>query len=258
MINLNVQIRTLGSRTVTDGWYMKNRVKMQRLYYIKGGKGFMNNGQGEMIPFEKGKIYIQPYNLEANFTSDPNDPIDHIYFDFLTAPPIISDTQIIYDLPVDHTAIFLLYSAESLCSMLAKRGIIKDFVPPHLLNKDEKFAQVFENILSALIMVLTYERPIPFASDTVIINTLEIIKENYMTHLSVNDLAAMAGFEVHHFIRKFKRIMGITPYAYLRSYRLIKAKELMGNGMSLIAASERVGYDSPSALSRALNRDGLK
>ncbi len=75
--------------------------------------------------------------------------------------------------------------------------------------------------------VLSYEAPIPFASDTVVTNTLETIERNYMTPLSVNDLAAEAGFEVHHFIRRFKRIMGITPYAYLRSYRLIKAKELI-------------------------------
>jgi methylphosphotriester-DNA--protein-cysteine methyltransferase len=52
--------------------------------------------------------------------------------------------------------------------------------------------------------------------------------------------------------------MGMTPYAYLRAYRLIKAQALIDGGMSIAAASVCVGYESAEALSRALKKDGLK
>ncbi len=96
--------------------------KMQRHYYIKGGIGFMKNARGERIPFEKGKIYIHPHNLKADFISDPEDPIDHIYYDFLSTPPIISGAPLVYNLPPNHTAISLIYAAEVFCSELAQKA----------------------------------------------------------------------------------------------------------------------------------------
>ena len=242
MKSVSLKILTVGDRKVPAEWFVSQRVKIQRLYYIKGGTGSMNDSHGGRIPFEKGKIYIQPYNFEAQFTSDPNDPIDHVYYDFLSTPPIISNKPIVYSPQTNSTA------------TSDKFG----YVPPHLLNKDSKFGHIFRGILSTLLMTLSFEKELPFSEDAMIVEALDTIRKNYMKAVSVSELAAAAGFDVHYFIRRFKSIMGMTPYAYLRSYRLIKAAELIESGMSIAETSERVGYESPTALSRALKKDGLK
>lgn len=260
MKSVSLKILTVGDRKVPAEWFVSQRVKIQRLYYIKGGTGSMNDSHGGRIPFEKGKIYIQPYNFEAQFTSDPNDPIDHVYYDFLSTPPIISNKPIVYSPQTNSTATSLICATECLCRELTESGVIDKFgyVPPHLLNKDSKFGHIFRGILSTLLMTLSFEKELPFSEDAMIVEALDTIRKNYMKAVSVSELAAAAGFDVHYFIRRFKSIMGMTPYAYLRSYRLIKAAELIESGMSIAETSERVGYESPTALSRALKKDGLK
>ena len=259
MRHISLKILTVGDRKVPEKWHISQRVKMHRLYYIKGGTGWMNDGHGGKIPFEKGKIYIQPYNLEADFVSDPQDPIDHVYYDFLSTPPIISEGPIVYTPSEGSTVEALIRGTECFCRELADKGIISrecNYLPPYMLNKDSKFGLVFRGILSALLTALSLEKALPFAEDMVVVETLDVIRKNYKNAISINRLAADAGFEVHYFIRRFKQIMGTTPYAYLRAYRLIKATELIEGGMSIASAAAMVGYESPAALSRALKKEG--
>jgi AraC-like DNA-binding protein len=259
MEKLNLKIITVGSRKAPAGWHIFQRTKMQRLYYIKSGTGWMQDEQGNKAPFEAGKIYIHPYNIVADFISDPDDPIDHIYYDFLSTPPIISDAPIIYDLPGSSAAVAIMQATEAVCTELINKGVAgkeDNYVPPYMLNKSSEFGHIFKNLLSITLELLDRQKTIPFSADAFIIDTLEAIRQNYMKPISVNTLAEAAGFEVHHFIRRFKQTMGMTPFAYLRAYRLIKAKELIDNGMPITKAAAYVGYDSPTALSRALKRDG--
>ena len=261
MEKINLKIITVGSRKVPAGWHISQRAKMQRLYYIKGGTGSMNDGHGGRIPFEKGKIYIHPYSLIADYRSDPNDPIDHVYFDFLSTPPIISDTPIIYDLPSDSTAVSLIRSTEIFCFELQKKEMLHNnitMVTSPLVSDNCTYGQVFCGLLSTLLTTLSLDKRIPFSNDIVVLNALDTIGRDYMKPIAVSDLAADAGFDVHYFIRRFKRVMGMTPYAYLRSYRLIKAKELIGGGLPLTAVSSCVGYESSAALSRALKNDNRR
>ena len=38
MDELSLKIITVGSRKVPNGWHISRRTKIQRIYYIKGGK----------------------------------------------------------------------------------------------------------------------------------------------------------------------------------------------------------------------------
>ena len=77
----------IGSPSVT-GWHLAREIEMQRLYYILGGSGSYCDSDGRQIPFQKGFLYLFPYNLRQQFVSDPNDPIKHMFFDFLSTPPV--------------------------------------------------------------------------------------------------------------------------------------------------------------------------
>ena len=75
-----------------------------------------------------------------------------------------------------------------------------------------------------------------------------------MNQITVSDMADRAGLAEKYFIRRFKSVMGQTPYAYLKSHRLLCASELIARGASVATASEMVGYEAPSSLSRALGK----
>ena len=73
-----------------------------------------------------------------------------------------------------------------------------------------------------------------------------------LTSRILGGLALEAGFAPNAFIRHFKRVMGQTPYAYIKDYRLMKATELLSQGVTVARAAELVGYENGSSLSRAL------
>lgn len=58
------------------------------------------------------------------------------------------------------------------------------------------------------------------------------------------------------FIRRFRRVVGQTPYAYLRTYRLALARQALASGDTLTQAAEKVGYQDAASLSRALRAMG--
>lgn len=55
------------------------------------------------------------------------------------------------------------------------------------------------------------------------------ISEHFAEKLTVEGLAAMAGFSEYHFIRIFKRQTGFTPYEYLMNTRMSNARYLLKN-----------------------------
>ena len=57
-----------------------------------------------------------------------------------------------------------------------------------------------------------------------------------------------------YFIRKFKKNIGVTPYAYILNLRLGVAGELRAGGMSLSEAAARVGFHHPSSYCHALEK----
>jgi AraC family transcriptional regulator of adaptative response/methylated-DNA-[protein]-cysteine methyltransferase len=59
-------------------------------------------------------------------------------------------------------------------------------------------------------------------------------------------LAAMAGLSKHHFARRFKSVVGVTPKEYVAAARLRRLKEGLKDERSIDAAVYEAGYGSPS------------
>lgn len=243
MNNISLFIDNAGKGAVPPEWRLKDPIRMQRLYYIKGGVGYMINADGSRQRFEIGKIYLTPYNMYQHFESDPTDPIDHIYIDFISTPPLIGDAPTVYT-PENGTPLYIMI--ELLEAVLPRRG------EPLEGEALTGLKRLLAALLEATLELLSKVSGLPFSNDGMIVSTLEYIRENYADRLSVSKLAAMNGFEVNYFIRRFRRAMGQTPYAYLRSYRLLCAKKLIAEGSSVSAAAEAVGFENASSLSRAL------
>ncbi|KQV91921.1 AraC family transcriptional regulator [Pelomonas sp. Root1237] len=73
--------------------------------------------------------------------------------------------------------------------------------------------------------------------------------------LTVADLAARAGLAESQFRARCLAATGLTPMQWLRARRLARARVLRAAGLPVALVAQRVGYDSPSALTAALRRE---
>ena len=75
---------------------------------------------------------------------------------------------------------------------------------------------------------------------------IEYIHKNYKEQISVDDMTAEIHMSKFHFIRMFRRVMGVTPYSYLTNYRINKSKELLrSTSMSISDIAGECGFLDP-------------
>jgi len=77
-------------------------------------------------------------------------------------------------------------------------------------------------------------------------NSIEYIKDSLDTNLSLDTLAAHSSLSKYHFLRVFKKSIGLTPHHYILTQRIHKAKELILYGESLSVAGLTVGFNDQS------------
>lgn len=80
---------------------------------------------------------------------------------------------------------------------------------------------------------------------------LKYIEQNYMNHITLEDLAHLAGYSTYHFSRIFKKYTNTTFINYLNRRR-VKAAELLllENGCSITDAAMQVGFASLTTFNR--------
>ncbi len=256
MEHIALNIDHLGMGTAPVNWSLVNRIRMQRLYYIRGGNGYYKTADGtfeKMIPH---KIYIFPYNFYAEFQSDSETPVDHIYFDFLSAPPIVADEPLVYDILNDSALYTQIQYLEKVLKRFNLPKMTRQKVSSIVSAKEGSFdeeCQIIYHSLYLLLLSLSHEHKIPFLNDKAINEVLLYIRDNCGADLSLDKLAQISNFEKHYFIRRFKNIMGETPYAYIKKFRLMRARELLGKGLSYQEAARQVGYKNGKTLWNALS-----
>ena len=65
------------------------------------------------------------------------------------------------------------------------------------------------------------------AKERSIEEAIAYIETHYKDDISIREVAERSGYSVYHFNRKFKEILGVTPYHYVTQRRLIEAKNLL-------------------------------
>jgi AraC-type DNA-binding domain-containing proteins len=79
-----------------------------------------------------------------------------------------------------------------------------------------------------------------------IIKSLEFIRNNYGRKITVKDIADNVYLSEAHFSRLFKLSMDVSPYSYLKEYRIDMAIHLLHQGVSINEAAAQTGWNSTS------------
>ena len=91
------------------------------------------------------------------------------------------------------------------------------------------------------------QEPIPHSLERPLIH----MRQHYADTLRLNDLAALGGMSVSHFIRIFKRAMGTSPIDWLRRERITQAKRrLTDTDEPVKEIARQCGYRDPYFFSK--------
>ena len=77
----------------------------------------------------------------------------------------------------------------------------------------------------------------------------DFIDREYASPLDISDIARTAFMSPAHFSRNFRKAYGETPYAYLMTRRIERAKAFLRQGLSVTDACEAVGCTSLGSFS---------
>ncbi|ELB2242498.1 AraC family transcriptional regulator [Vibrio parahaemolyticus] len=88
-----------------------------------------------------------------------------------------------------------------------------------------------------------------------IAKAIDWLKNNFVKPLSVGDLASFTGMSKSSFYRHFRSMTSMTPLQFQKKLRLSEARRLMlTENLDAMAATFKVGYESPSQFSREYSR----
>ena len=232
---------------VPDPWINTVREGTNRLYYIEGGTGgYIENGK--RIPFQKGMLYFIPsYSCIPTYT-DETDRLFHSYINFELTPPIVSRTVFCIDPYKDPKIEAALLAFREFCQPMFSTRTHK---PPFTAEEEQRMT-----VLKALTVFLT-EQTVQadresVLTDDAIVTALGIIHTNMADTPSVAEIAAKCYMSTDGFIRKFARIVGETPYSYIKNLKIRTALLLREEGKTLEEAASKCGYSDPSALLHAI------
>ncbi|WP_167958755.1 AraC family transcriptional regulator [Anaerosporobacter faecicola] len=76
---------------------------------------------------------------------------------------------------------------------------------------------------------------------------LKYIRENYTEQLTVKDMAEQLNFSEYHFMRFFKKYLGVTCIEYINNYRLdVAARKLCTTNHSIMEVALETGFNNIS------------
>ncbi|WP_433927066.1 helix-turn-helix domain-containing protein [Sorangium cellulosum] len=98
------------------------------------------------------------------------------------------------------------------------------------------------------------ERGRPYTWRAPLRRAFELIRERFVTALSLDEIALHVGLDKFQLIRAFRDQLGVTPYAYVTQLRIGRARALLTRGVPPSEIAARVGLYDQSQLNRHFKR----
>jgi AraC-like DNA-binding protein len=104
-------------------------------------------------------------------------------------------------------------------------------------------------------LFLASDGSLPVRPAAPIARSVHFVEAQFNRQISLDDMAAAAGISKFYFAREFKARTGISPGAFLRGYRVVRAMDSLLNSTERIGEiAAAAGYHNPAAFSRAFHK----
>jgi AraC-like DNA-binding protein len=210
-----------------ESWARYQFYLTNRIHYVISGTVYYQ----KMRKLKPGYVYLFPANPDFSVAQDPADPVDHIYFDFLSYEKLF-----IHD--------FLEIDASSVPG-----------VKPLLESAGETFSspegsrRLGPEYFGLLVLLLHDYMPVHQYHSHVTQTAIRCIHESPVSELSVKGVAGRINVNEDHFIRCFRRDTGFTPHRYIALYKTDIATSMISRGATMKEAADELGFSSVSAFS---------
>lgn len=115
-------------------------------------------------------------------------------------------------------------------------------------EKEEAFFLLLEQIFRE------YSSPFEQSSTAEPDNKIKAVcaymEDHFSDNISLDDLTALAGLSKSYFLLLFTKQVGVSPYRYLQSIRIERAKKLLEQGIPPIDTAAMTGFSDQSHFSR--------
>jgi len=239
-MKITTTLFTCGSCLAPLNWTTQGVPTPYRLYYVKGGKAYFKLNNEEFM-LKKDHFYLFPSTLPFLIRQECDDRLDHIFFNFIMSPSVVSSEPIC--LGIDSHPMFAVF-------LPLMESAVNAYRTTKLSNDKDTACAVLEAFLSLFCTVMPESQIV----DSGILSSIEYIESHYNEPITVSDIASHVFLNEDYFIKKFRKAIGMTPYAYLSALRVRIAYGLIGDGASLADAAAAVGYQYASSLSHAMKK----
>ncbi|MBR3942785.1 MAG: helix-turn-helix transcriptional regulator [Clostridia bacterium] len=232
-----VQVSTCGHvYEFQESWLMLPQ-NLNRIHlYHSGSPSYVINDNKFTVKPEY--IYFFPQNLGFKPKFSENEAIDHEWIDFITVP-LVFGKSVIEISPDDQSSVA---NALRLCVSLA-RNLYK--------NDDLNGKQLLENAVQLTLDCMQAEKIVQLGGNVRINQALSYIHKHYAEEITLETLSDKAYCAKNHLVRLFKKEIGITPYQYIKNYRMGLATDLLSRGYSVKETAGKVGYGDGYTFSAA-------
>lgn len=120
------------------------------------------------------------------------------------------------------------------------------------VQKEERFYFLLDQLLREYAQ--TGEREAAAEPRAEVIAVCDYLSKHAAEQVSLDTLGEIAGLSKYHLLRAFTKETGITPYSYLETIRIDRAKTLLRAGISPAEAALTAGFSDQSHFSNAFKR----
>lgn len=209
--------------------------------FIEGGKRHLWCKDKE-YDLSKGDLIL--FNPKDNHYCSP---IDKESFDYraINIPPNIMK-QAIKDIGGSKETLYFSQNVVYQCELTKSLSGLYDAVVLNAprLEKEEAFYFLLEQVLGEY--GKSFDATQATEPDEEIKMLCCYMEENFDKNISLDELLTMTSFSKSHLLRSFTKQIGVSPYRYLQTIRLGKAKEFLEQGVSLIDVSDMTGFSDQS------------
>lgn len=107
----------------------------------------------------------------------------------------------------------------------------------------------FIGTMAKMLCLFGAVRP-PAVTPATVQRALAYIHQNFTRPITLDELAAVESLSRYHFLRSFRKQVGMPPHTYIENCRIAAAQRLLATGLPLVQVAAEVGFSSQSHFTR--------